>query len=65
MPGTAAALEYGGEERGTKVLRCGAKRLVSAFADEEQSIYGTVFSSSTKVDGGRLRPQRRNLFPRS
>ena len=55
------AWDWGG--RGIKILRCGAKRLVAAFAGTEKTV--NIGSLSTKVDIRRFAPQRRTSVPRS
>ena len=43
------------EERGNEFLRCGAKRPVTAFAGT-RFLFPALYSFSTKVETGRLRP---------
>ena len=49
------------KERGIEILRCGAKRPMSAFADRKQ-IVRVSYSLSAKADIRRLRPTASQLI---
>ena len=52
------------KERGTEVHRCGAKRPVTACAGT-RLLFPGLYSLSTKVQTGRLRPTAQEFIPTS